>query len=112
MTTEQICEPLTAAELQGFATKLQDLWGQLSAKERAFFGRLIAPAAEQQGEDVEGYGYVEYGQSSLGFIWMVIQNTPNPFVPQPVPAPTPVPAASSGTTAGSYNGPSSTTRLN
>lgn len=112
MTSEQICEPLSVPELHEFALKLQELWGRLTTNERTFFGRLLAPAEDPQDGDVQGYGYIEYGQTALGMIWTVIQNNPNPFTPQPAAPPTPVSAASSGTTAGSYGGATSARQMN
>ncbi|HZQ37409.1 MAG TPA: hypothetical protein VFD32_15870, partial [Dehalococcoidia bacterium] len=104
-------EPLSVAELHDFGLKLQELWGRLTPKEQTFFGRLLAPAEDPQDGEVQGYAYLEYGQTALGMIWTLIQNNPNPFTPQPVTA-TPVSAASSGTTAGSYGGPTSARQLN
>jgi hypothetical protein len=111
MTSDQNVDALSAAEVQAFAAKLQSWWNTLGTKEQALFAQLVGTAADPADGEVQGYGYIEYGQTALGMIWTVIQNSPNPFVPQPV-TPTPVSAASSGTTGGSYGGASSATRLN
>jgi hypothetical protein len=101
MTSEQICDPLSVTELHDFALKLQDLWGRLTPKEQSFFGRLLAPAADTQDGEVQGYDF-GFG---FGGIAEALANSGFHVLSLEPHAATPVPSATGGATVGGGTNP-------